>query len=337
MLSWLKSHKLIVLAILLAALGVWYFFIRRPQVEYTQYSVQQQDLVETLELSGKISAANSATLRFGAGGLVTYLGAQEGDTVKKWTTLASIDTRQLQKTMTQKLNLYAIERTEFDQGQDDYDKNIRDGDIDKELRRLLQKNQYQLDNTVKDVEYQDLALRLTRLTSPLNGVLIQSPITTSNVQVLATDTWVVVDPTSLYFSADVDETDLSRISVGQAVRVELDAFPESVFPASISSISYSPKETTSGTTYEVKVKFADLDSTRFRLGLNGTAAVILEQMSAIPTLPLEAVTGQNGDAYVYVKSGKKYVRQNVTTGIEDEGVVEISSGLSTQDVVYAPK
>lgn len=337
MFSWLKSHKLMVSAILLLAIGVWYFFIRRPPVEYVEYRVERQDLVETLELSGKIAAANSAKLRFGAGGLVTYLGAQEGDTVKKWSTLASIDTRQLQKTMTQKLNLYAIERAEFDQGQDDYDKNIRDGDIDKELRRLLQKNQYQLDNTVADVEYQDLYLKLARLTSPLDGILISSPITTNNVQVLATDTWVVVDPTSLYFSADVDETDLSRISVGQAVQVELDAFPESVFPANISSISYSPKETTSGTTYEVKVKLVDFDPQLFRLGLNGTAAVILSEKPAALTLPLVAITGQNGESHVFVKSGNKYVRKNISTGIENEGKIEITSGLSAQDVVYAPK
>lgn len=334
MFTWLRSHKLLLSILLILGFASWYFFGHQNQPTYTQYTVTRGSVSETLELSGKITAENQAVLRFPAGGLVTYLGAKEGDTVKKWQTLASLDTRQLQKTLEQKLNLYAIERGEFDQNQDDYEKNIDDGDIDKELRRLLQKNQYQLDNTVKDVEYLDLSLKLSRLTSPLAGLLTQAPITTLGTQVLATDTWIVVDPSSLYLSADLDEIDLKRVKVGQKVQVTLDAYPDQTVDSTVASISFNPKETSSGTTYEVKVYLPAEFLTNLRLGLNGTAAIILTQKDSVLTLPSNALTPKNGGAVVLVKSGRQYTEKTVETGIENGGIVEIVSGLGEQDHVY---
>lgn len=334
MIAWLKSHKVLVSLILVFLVVGAVIYLRRPTPSYTSYLVKRETIKDTLELSGKITANNSATLRFGAGGLVTYLGAHEGDMVKKWQTLASIDTRQLQKVLEQKLNLYAIQRGTFEQTIDDFDNSVPAGDDERELKRLLEKNQYQLDNTVKDVEYQDLTLKLSRLTSPISGILVHSPITSSNVQVLATDTWVVIDPNSLYFSADVDETDLSRVKVGQEVEVSLDAFADRTFPAAISFISYSPKETTSGTTYEVKISFTQADLSLFRLGLNGTGRVILNTKEGVLTLPSAALTGQNGSVSILLKNGNRYNPQSVSTGLENDGTVEITSGVSEGETVY---
>lgn len=334
MFTWLKNHKAIVgVVVLLISFGLYRYFTS-SKATYTEYSVSRSDLQETFELSGKVVAGSSATMRFNVGGLLTYLGAKEGDTVKKWQTLASVDTRQLQKTLEQKLNLYAIQRGTFDQTIDDNDNSVPDGDLGRTLKRLLEKNQYQLDNTVKDVEYLDLSVKLSRLTSPIAGVLTHAPSDVSNVQVLATDTWVVVDPDSLYFSADLDETDLRRVSVGQKVIIMLDAYPDKRIESSIKSISYSPKETTAGTTYEVKLTIPHSELGDLRLGLNGTAAIILSEKSDVLTLPSSALSGSGTETKVLVKSGNKYTEKVVETGIENEGLVEIVSGLGESDHVY---
>lgn len=330
--------KIIWAAIIVAsALSLWYFFGRGSKVSYDVYTVTRQNISNTLELSGKVTAGSSANLRFLAGGLVTYIGPKEGDTVKKWQTLASVDTRQLQKVLDEKLNLYAIQRGTFDQTIVDNSHSIPGGELGDTLKRLLAKNQYQLDNTVKDVEYQALSVQLSRLTSPIAGVLIQSPTDLAGVQVLSTDVWVVVDPSSLYLSADLDETDLSRVSVGQKVIVTLDAFPDHPVTSSVRSIAFSPKETSTGTTYEVKIS---LDPTGFpglRLGLNGTASVVLKEDNQVLTLPASAVGNNNGTSFVYLKSGQNYVEKPLQIGIENGGFVEILGGVSEGDHVYAKK
>lgn len=330
--------KIIWAAIIVAtAATLWYFFGRGPKIVYDSYTVKRQGVSDTLELSGKVTAGSSATLRFLAGGLVTYVGVQEGDSVKKWQTLASLDTRQLQNTLQEKLNLYAIQRATFDQTIADNSYSVPGGDLGNTLKRLLAKNQYQLDNTVKDVEYQDLSLQLSRLVSPIAGVLVQSPTNVGGVQVLATDNWVVVDPNSLYLSADLDETDLRRVTVGQKVIVTLDAFPDHPVTSSIISIAFNPKETTTGTTYEVKVGLKPDDFAGLRLGLNGTAAVVLTEKDNVLTLPASAITTVGGHSFVYVLSGKNYVEKPIQTGIENGGVVEILGGVSEGDHVFAKK
>ncbi|MBP9670247.1 efflux RND transporter periplasmic adaptor subunit [Candidatus Woesebacteria bacterium] len=337
MINWIKTHKILsIVIVVVLAFGI-YRFTQKDNVEYTEYTVTKSSINETFELSGKVVAGSSATLRFGAGGLVTYLGAKEGDVIKKWQTLASVDTRQLQKTIEQKLNLYAIQRGTFDQTIDDADNSVPDGDLARTLSRLLEKNQYQLDNTVKDVEYLDLSRTLSRLSSPIAGVLVHSPIDTANVQVSPTDTWMVVDPTSLYFSADLDETDLKRVSVGQKVIITLDAFVDKEYESSVLSISYSPKETSAGTTYEVKLSLPKDLLSDLRLGLNGTAAIILSEKESVKVLPSSALSGSNGSTTVTIKNGKKYEEKNVETGVENDGMVEIVSGLGDNDHVYVKK
>lgn len=336
MLTWIKSHWLLTTIIVLVVAFAGYRLTTNNRATYQEYVVTQGNINNTLELSGKIQAATAATLRFPTGGLLTYVGAKEGDTVKKWQTLASIDTRQLQKTLDQKLNLYAIARGTFEQTIDDNDNSVPDQDLGRELKRILEKNQYQLDNTVKDVEYLDLSLKLSRLTSPLAGILVHAPVDTANVQVLATDTWNVVDPTSLYFSADLDETDLKRVSVGQKVIISLDAYPDHTYESKISSISFSPKETSSGTTYEIKVNFPE-QTKDFRLGLNGTATIILEEKQNVNLLPSSAISFEGGKTEVLTKEGKKYTPHELQVGIENEGLVEIISGAVEGNRVYIEK
>lgn len=337
MFNWVKSHKLVVILVAGVLVAGWFIWGRKPKASYEEFTVTRQDISETLELSGKVRAGSSASLKFLAGGLLTYVGPKEGDTVKKWQTLASVDTRQLQKVMDQKLNLYAIQRGTFEQTVDDNNNSVPAGDLGNTLKRLLEKNQYQLENTVKDVEYQDLYLKLSRISSPINGVLVQSPVTVANVQVSAADTWVVVDPSSLYFSADLDETDLSRVTIGQSAHVNLDAFADREIDTSISSISYSPKETSTGTTYEVKVTLDPAHTKDLRLGLNGTVALVLKEVPSALTLPMSAVTTKAGGSFVTVKEGDKYIEKTVEIGIENNGVVEIKSGLGEADNVYIKK
>ncbi|GAB4028170.1 MAG: hypothetical protein Fur0011_7530 [Candidatus Microgenomates bacterium] len=337
MLSWIKTHKLIAtIIVLFVAMGV-YFYTHQSKPEYLEYSVKTGSIKDTIELSGKVTAEGVATLRFPTGGLVNYLGAQEGDTVKKWQTLASIDTRQLQKTLEQKLNLYAIQRATFDQTVDDNDNSIPDGDLGRELNRLLAKNQYQLENTVKDVEYLDLSIKLARLSTPLAGILVKSPIKTTGVNVLATDTWTVVDPTSLYFSADLDETDLKHVRVGQKVEITLDAYPDKKYESVVSSIAYTPKETTSGTVYEIKLAIPATELGDLRIGLNGSATIILMEKNDVLLLPSSAIKFEGTKSTVLVRDGNNYQSREIELGIENEGFVEITKGLNNNEQVYAEK
>lgn len=323
--------------LVLAIIGIVIWRRSTTQTEYVEHTAAIRDLRETLELAGEVSAAKSATLRFGTGGLVSYMGAKEGDQVREWQTLASLDTRLLRKTLENKLNLYAIQRGTFDQTLDDNDNSVPGGDLGRTLTRLLQKNQYQLDNTVNDVEYQALSIQLSRIYSPISGILVQSPISVPHVTVAATDTWIVVDPTTLEFIADLDETDLGRVREAQSAIITLDAYSDEEYLSTVKSIDYAPVENNVGTTYPVRLTLPAAAITSLRLGLNGTAALILQEKSGVLTLPSEAVRSVDGRSVVTVRQDDKYLDRPVETGIEQDGFVEIVAGVGVGEHVYTPQ
>src|SRR4030042_4119544 len=106
--------------------------------------------------SGKVKAQSTANLTFQTYGLVTWVGVKEGDYVKKWQGIASLDRRDLEKRLSKAMNLYLTNRWDFEQLQDDYKEKkdrylLTDSD-----RRILDKAQFSLNNAVSDVDIADL-------------------------------------------------------------------------------------------------------------------------------------------------------------------------------------
>ncbi len=63
------------------------------------YKVKRQTLKEFLSLSGDIDAEEKTTAKFQTSGLLTWVGVKEGDYVKKYQGLASLDRRELEKNL----------------------------------------------------------------------------------------------------------------------------------------------------------------------------------------------------------------------------------------------
>lgn len=327
-----KSYLIIGVAIAI----VMFMVIRarsKNSVEYEEFTVEKRDIIQSLELSGEVDAHQKEDLRFQASGLVTYLPFQVGDEVKKFQTIASLDQRALKKTLKKYLNTYGKELHDFDQTHEDNEGEIESLDISDELRRTLEQSQYDLENAVLDVELQDLSIKLSRIYAPFDGILIRSPITSPNVNIAITGLFTIVNPESLYLKADIDESDLSQVTSSQRVLVELDAFPEEVIESSISKISFDSKETATGTTYEVDITLPPSFMPKLRLGLNGTAQIILSEKQNILTLPSEAINESEDKTFVYIFVDRKLQEKEITIGITNDTYTEILSGLSEGDKV----
>ncbi|MCA9340846.1 MAG: hypothetical protein KDA17_08070, partial [Candidatus Saccharibacteria bacterium] len=90
-----KRYKLVLILVVIAAgIGLYSYNKAQANREVLSFTTPtKRNLTKTLEVSGIVDAAERVNMRFAAGGKVVYLGAQEGDTVKKWQTLATIDGR----------------------------------------------------------------------------------------------------------------------------------------------------------------------------------------------------------------------------------------------------
>lgn len=282
MLKRLRQHKtkiiLLVLGLIMVIFGLARFEIGPLQKEKIvtkeEISFEEENIISA---SGKIQAHNVTNLSFQTSGLLAWVGVKEGDQVKKWQGIASLDKRELEKRLARYLNLYLTNRWDFEQLQDDYQDEKERYLITDAIKRILDKAQFSLDNAVIDVEIADLALKLTTIATPIEGIVthIETPQAGVNVTPLSAN-FTIVDPSSIYFAASVDEADIGKIQVKQKAKISLDSYPEEEFEGTVERIAFVATPTAGGgTAYLVEISLPENQNLKFKVGMNGDATILL--------------------------------------------------------------
>ena len=123
------------------------------------------------------------------------------------------------------------------------------------------------------------------LKSPINGQVVKSNATLNQIVSPTVAVVVIADTDNIYVGANIEETDIIKIKEGQAVTVQLDAFPGKKFKAHVSEIdkttqtaitgsatSFSTSGTYTKVTQLIPIKIK-LDNTNL-VGLIGTNATV---------------------------------------------------------------
>lgn len=330
-----KFIRLTLIAILLLSVWLTYqkFRPKDPTKLYELAPAGLSDIRQTVVASGKIKSQTQADLKFSASGLIAWIGVKEGDRVKKWQALASLDVRELQMNLEKYLLDFSKERNDFDE---DIKVTYRDKALTDTISRILQKNQYDLDKAVLDVELKDLSLKLATLISPIDGIITNLDTPVAGVNVLSTTPiFTVADPDNLIFEAEIDESDIAKLTVGQEAVLLLDAYPEKPLTLTVSTIDFhSSLDSAGSTVYLVKFYLLNPDSLVYRLGMNGEITITTSQKNQVLTIPSEAINNNQ----VRIIENKVIKEQPVVVGIESDTLTEIVSGLTPgQLVVVANK
>jgi HlyD family secretion protein len=340
-----KKIIILAVAIILIASGVYYFYLQRSkqsgslvtsqETNNEIYKVKRNELIETLLISGEVDAHEKATLFFPTGGKLAWIGAKEGDKVKKYQGIASIDKRDLEKRLQSSLNTYMISRWDFEQAKDD-NKNSEyiDGDLGEKFRRLIDKAQFNLNNAVISVELQALANEMSYMYSPIDGIVTKVGATNVGENMLATSTFQVVNPESIYFSAIADQTEVPIILIGQTAQITLDAYEEEKIRGIVRSVSFTPESGDTGTTYEVELDMETPNQNlKYRLGMTGDVEFVTKIKRNVYAVPLSFVKTDKTGKFVYIMDGNKKVRKLVTTGDEGGDMIEIKNGVAQGDIL----
>ncbi|MBF0494379.1 MAG: efflux RND transporter periplasmic adaptor subunit [Candidatus Omnitrophica bacterium] len=170
------------------------------------------------------------------------------------------------------------------------------------------------------------------LISPIDGEVIVA--TTQPGQTVTASDAVIVLSDQLIVRAQVDETDIGRISIGQKATVTLDAYPDVKIKVSAGHIYYESKTVNNVTMYEVDLVPEEVPAF-FRSGMNATVDFVSDAKENVMILPLEAVEKGKTGSYCLVKvpGGKEAARRPLELGMSDDKNVEIISGLNAGDIV----
>lgn len=174
--------------------------------------------------------------------------------------------------------------------------------------------------------------KATPLISPIDGDVIVRAVEPG--QTVASTTAVLVLSDRLIVNAQVDETDVGKVKVGQKAIVSLDAYPDVKVPSKVDHISYESKVVNNVTIYEVDVlpeKVPDV----FRSGMSAVVEIVEASKDHVLCLPIEAVsrTKRGGEVLVMDGAGGRFVERRVALGVADDKNVEIVSGLAIGDTV----
>ncbi len=340
--TWIKTHWKISLAAIIAALVPGAYAAHQSNlpligksIVYQTVTPTTQDIEETISLSGTVEANQTATLKFQTAGLLTWVGVKEGDRVKKYQAIASLDKRKLQQSLKKEMNNYLNERWDFEQTQDDYQESKDRSLVTDSIKRILEKAQFDLENSVIDYELKDLAVRLATITSPIEGIVTSIDAPQAGVNITpATATFKIINPQTVYFSAEVDETDIARVKPNSQAVIVLDAYPDEDIASSVQEIAFTPKTGTSGTVYEVKLALPQQNQNlKYKIGLNGDAQIIVKQKQNALTVPTQAIKLKDNKTVIYLLKNNKKEVVEVKTSIETENATEIISGVTANSQI----
>lgn len=146
---------------------------------------------------------------------------------------------------------------------------------------------------------------------------------------------LVVNPSIMEVSAQINQVDVSRAHVGQAAEIRLDAYPGLQFPGRIEHISAAADASANSNQiryFSVLVSVQGSDP-KLLPDLTATVDVELEAREKVLLLPRQAVWSQGDRRFVQVmESGGPEVRE-IKTGPADECEIIIESGLEEGTVV----
>ncbi len=319
------SKKKIVFLLIAVIVGITVILLPKNnnQKPLSLVSVKRADLQSLVSSSGFLTGANVIDLKFRSGGKLSTLKVATGDQIKQGSLVASLDNAQQLIALQQANNTLRAKQATKEKVLDD----VKDHDDDETFtqKQLRTDAEVAKDNAFDEVKSAQKALNDTYLYAPISGLVTQAPFV-SGQTVGASDLIAqIVDSSQILFETDVDEADISKVTVGQQATVSFDAYPDETFPGSVAQIVPQIKTTSSGASVvTVNIKLDNFQK-RFIQGLTGQSDIVIAESKSTLIVPIEAVREDN---VVIIPSGQNYQNKKVETGIESDTDIEIRSGLS---------
>lgn len=312
--------------------------------------VERKNIDLTVAAKGRVEALEEIDLAPKTLGRLREVDVKEGDFVKKGDIIAVLENDEIRAQVEQaKANLLGVEAKlkEAKRNLVRFNSLFRRGIIS---RSELESAQTKYDLTLSqikrskaDLKYAQALLENTYIRAPFSGEIIRrfldpgETITLEKLLPIVT----IADVSKTIVRAEIDETDIRKIKIGQSAIVTADAYPGEEFKGKIIEISPvvgkkkiiadNPAEMVDTKVLEVKI---ELDpGQNLNLGLNVDVTIFVHSKGDVLALPLKAVRHLDGTTFVKVKKNGFYEEREVTTGLYDNENVEVISGLEEGDIV----
>jgi HlyD family secretion protein len=272
-------------AILLVVLAVLACKGRDKKAEqYKSEKVGRGNVTMTVTATGTLSAVTTVQVGSQVSGVIARLFADFNSQVKKGQMLAELDPTPFLTTVEQRRADVTRSTVEMQNAKITFDRQRRLAAAGLSAEADLDAARAQYDGARAQVAQSNAALRqaetnlrYTKITSPTDGVVVDKQYEVGQTVAASFQAPVLFqiaqDLTKMQVQADVDQSDIGRVHVGQIARFNVDAYPEEEFRGRIAQIRYNAVVNQNVVTYPVII---EVDNPEGRLRPKMTANVTID-------------------------------------------------------------
>lgn len=283
----------------------------------------------TTELTGTVEPDDVVHVYAKASGDITAVNVKAGDTVTKGQVLFTIDTEQV-----------ANEKNSVDSAQ----VNLQEAQSDLARMQILydggdlsEQEYEQYTNAVKTAQLQynsaktsyDQQVSYSSVTAPISGKVESCSAEVYDRASTNGELCVISGEGEKKVTFYVTQRMLENLAVGDSLTVEKSG---NAYNAVIDEVNTMVDDSTG--MFKVEAQLADTDNNA-ATGSTVKLTVTTGKAENVMTIPVDAVYYSGGNAYVYLYEDGKAKKASIEVGINDDDYVEVTGGLSADDLVVS--
>ena len=367
--KWVKRFVWLLVVVVLAAVVWGLFFKPKDQMNFVTDDVRRSDIMQTVNATGEIAAAQLVDVGAQASGQIKKLYVKLGQQVKKGDLIADIDsTTQLNTLNTNKAKLdtyraqlvsaqitlkmkqRAFDRERALMGQDATSKADFDNAQDNlaaaranvaELKSQIRQTQIAINTSEADLGY-------TRITAPMDGTVVSIPVEEGQTVNSSQNTPTIVqlaDLSKMLNKMQIAEGDMSKVKAGMHLtfttladnnkvrKATLEAVDPGLTKMSQGSYDTSTDTTDTAIYYYARALVPNDDGT-LHIGMTTQNNIFVKSVKNVLTVSNQAIRHNRGKKVVKVLGDNQQVQEKqIETGITDGMRTEVKSGLKEGDRV----
>ncbi len=130
----------------------------------------------------------------------------------------------------------------------------------------------------------------------------------------------------------VNEIDISKVRVGQEVRIGIDAFPDKKFTGKVTEVANVGEQlpNSNAKVFEVNILINEFDSI-LRPSMTSKNTIITATINNVLFAPIDAVVSTDSVSYVFRKDRGRIIKQQVITGESNDNEIVMKAGVKEND------
>jgi len=355
---WLIAGSLSLLAVAAVA-ATWWALDERGTVRYVTAPIAKGAVTRSVTATGTVNPELTIIVGTYVSGVIQELLCDYNTQVKKGQVCAKIDPRPYQSVVDENranlgvakaqlekdqanltyaklalgrqatlLPTHAVSQDAYDSAKSNYDQALAQITFDE---ATIQQRQASLDAAQVNLDY-------TNIVSPVDGTVVSRNVTMGQTVAASFQTptlfLIATDLTRMEVDANVSESDIGGIKLGNKATFTVDAYAKRTFEGTVSQVRQSPQTVQNVVTYDIVISLDNTDLTLMP-GMTAASRIVIDQRNDVIRVPNQALryvpkglagAVKSDQAQIWISRDGQPASVPVVAGLDDDNFTEIVSG-----------